>query len=140
MKVSILSRSEMFNLIEKKELSSKEAIVSFADEEEDFLDFPDNVDVLKVVFYDVRPMSVAKEHYDRILPEAKDIAAFVDKKIKEGKNIICQCDYGISRSAGLAAAIMENYAHRGIDVFANYRYTPNQFVFRKVYNELCKLK
>ena len=139
MKVTILSKSELSNLIEKKELTSNSAIVSFADEEDDFLDFPKDSDVLKIVFYDIRPSSTIKEHYNRLLPEAKDIAKFVNQKILEGKDIICQCDYGISRSAGLAAAILERYAHRGIDVFANYKYTPNQFVYNKVYQELMKL-
>ena len=139
MKVTILSKSELFNLIEKKALTSKSAIVSFADEEDDFLDFPKDSIVLKIVFYDIRPSSTIKEHYYRLLPEAKDIARFVNQKILEGKDIICQCDYGISRSAGLAAAILERYAHRGIDVFANYKYTPNQFVYNKVYQELMKL-
>ena len=139
MKVSILSKSELFSLIEKKRLSPNTAIVSFADEEDDFLDFPNNTDVMKVVFYDIRPSSTVKEHYDTLLPEAKDIAAFVNHKIKEGKDIICQCDYGISRSAGLAAAILQKYAHRGIDVFANYKYTPNQFVYNKVYKALMEL-
>lgn len=140
MKVSILSKSELFNLIEKKELTSNSVVVSFADEKDDFLDFPDKVDVLKVVFYDIKPSSTVKEHYDKLLPEAKEIAVFVNESIKEGKDIICQCDYGISRSAGLAAAILERYAHRGIDVFANYKYTPNQFVYNKVYKELMKLR
>ena len=140
MKVSILSKSELFRLIEKKELPSNTAIVSFADEKDDFLDFPEKADVLKVVFYDIRPSSTVESHYDSLLPEAKDIAIFVNKKIKEGKDIICQCDYGISRSAGLAAAILERYAHRGIDIFANYKYTPNQFVYNKVYQQLMKLR
>ena len=140
MKVSILSKSELFKLIEKKELSSRSAVISFADEEDEFLDIPDKVDTLKVVFYDVRPSSLSKDQYDALLPEAKDIAIFVNQKIKEGKDIICQCDYGISRSAGLAAAILERYAHRGIDIFSDYKYTPNQFVYNKVYLELNKLK
>lgn len=139
MKVSILSKSELFRLIENKQLTSKSAVISFADEEDEFLDFPDNISVLKVVFYDIRPSSTVKEHYDKLLPEAKDIAIFVNQAIKEGKDIICQCDYGISRSAGLAAAILQRYAHRGLDVFADYRYTPNQFVYNKVYKALMEL-
>ena len=139
MKISILSKSELFRLIENKQLTSKSAVISFADEEDDFLDYPDNVNVLKVVFYDIRPSSTVKEHYDKLLPEAKDIAIFVNQAIKEGKDIICQCDYGISRSAGLAAAILQRYAHRGLDVFADYRYTPNQFVYNKVYKALMEL-
>ena len=140
MKVSILSKSELFNLIEKNELTNKTAVISFADDEDEFLDFPDRIDVLKVVFYDIRPTSIPKEEYDTVLPEAKDIALFINQKVKEGKDIICQCDYGVSRSAGLAAAILEKYAHRGIDVFSDYKYTPNQFVYNKVYQELNKLK
>lgn len=139
MKVSILSKSELFKLFEKKELTSKTAVVSFADEEDDFLELPNNVDHLKIVFYDIRPSSTVPEHYDKLLPEAPDIARFVSNKIKEGKDIICQCDYGISRSAGLAAAILERYAHKGLDVFSDYRYTPNQFVYNKVLKELKKL-
>ena len=139
MKVSILSKSELFKLLEKKELTSKTAVVSFADEEDDFLELPNNVDHLKIVFYDIRPSSTVPEHYDKLLPEAPDIARFVSNKIKEGKDIICQCDYGISRSAGLAAAILERYAHKGLDVFSDYKYTPSQFVYNKVLKELKKL-
>ena len=139
MKVSILSKSELFKLIENNKLTSKSAVVSFADEEDEFLDFPKDIDVLKVVFYDIRPSSTVKEHYDSILPEAKSIANFVSQAINKGKDIICQCDYGISRSAGLAAAILERYAHKGLEVFADYKYTPNLFVYNKVYAELKKL-
>jgi len=66
------------------------------------------------------------------LPEAEEIAKYVDTNIKQSKDIICQCDYGVSRSAGLAAAIMEHYKKEGIRVFANYKYMPNKFVFNKV--------
>lgn len=129
----------MYNLIEKG-IPNNTAIISFSDTEEDYIDFPEGTDVLKVAFYDVRPHTVSKDHYDKILPQAKDIAEYVYKKMKENKDIICQCDYGVSRSAGLAAAIMEAYAGKGIDVFADYRYTPNQFVYNKVLKELLTLK
>ena len=128
----------MARLIEKG-IPKNTAIVSFADTEDDYEEFPPGTDVLLIAFYDIRPYTTAKEHYDTVLPEAKEIAQYVDKKIKEGKDIICQCDYGQSRSAGLAAAIMERYGHKGIDVFADYRYTPNQFVYNKVLEELKKL-
>ena len=129
----------MYDLIEKG-IPNNTAIISFSDTEEDYIDFPEGTDVLKVAFYDVRPHTVSKDHYDKILPQAKDIAEYVYKKMKENKDIICQCDYGVSRSAGLAAAIMEAYAGKGIDVFADYRYTPNQFVYNKVVKELKILK
>ena len=59
------------------------------------------------------------------------------KSVAEGYDIICQCEYGQSRSAACAAAIKEHYGKRGIEIFADYRYYPNQLVFNKL---LCALK
>ena len=136
MKISIYSRSTMESKLKHHEIGDDTAIVSFADTEDDFIDFPKNINVLKIPFSDIRPYCTVEEHYYKLLPEAPKIAEFVDSNLKMNKNIICQCDYGVSRSAGLAAAIMEHYKHEGIKVFANYRYTPNQFVFNKVLAEL----
>ena len=135
MEVSICSRDAIYNVI-KSGIPKNTAIISFSDTEEDFIRFPKGIDVLHVAFYDVRPFTVAKHHYDRILPQAKEIADYIICKRKEGKNFICQCDYGVSRSAGCAAAILEMWEHKGLEIFADYRYTPNQFVYNKVLKEL----
>lgn len=124
----------------KEGLPSNVAIISFSDTEEEFVIFPNKVDVLHVAFYDVRAYTVAKHHYGGILPQARQIAEFITEKIKEGNDIICQCDYGISRSAGCAAAIMEMWGNRGIEIFADYRYSPNQFVYNKVLKELKNVR
>ena len=55
---------------------------------------------------------------------------------KEGKDIICQCEYGESRSSGCAAAIHEYFYKDGIKIFADYRYYTNQMVYHKVYDAL----
>ena len=138
MKVMVMSASEMCRFIERG-IPDNYAIVSFADTEDDFLEFPKGTDVLKIAFYDVRPHSTIKEHYAHILPEAEQIAKYIYEKRLEGKDIICQCDYGVSRSAGCAAAILQRWGGNGLRVFADYRYTPNQFVFNKVLTELLKL-
>ena len=135
MVVSIYSRDAMYRLI-KTGIPKNTAIISFSDTEEDFIRFSKGTDVLHVAFYDVRPFTVAKHHYDRILPQAKEIADYIICKRKEGKDFICQCDYGVSRSAGCAAAILEMWNHKGLEIFADYRYTPNQFVYNKVLKEL----
>lgn len=132
MKVSIYSRSTLERMIEHHELNDDVAIISFADSQEDFIEFPEGTNVLKVAFYDYSPFSIPLSDYYRLLPEAGDIAKFVDKNVKQDKNIICQCDYGVSRSSGLAAAIMEHYKKEGIRVFASYKYMPNKFVYNKV--------
>ena len=139
MKVSIKSREMMLAAI-KEGIPSNTAVISFADIEDEFINFPKEIDVLYVAFYDVRPYTVAKHHYGGILPQAKQIAEFICKEIDSGKDIICQCDYGISRSAGCAAAIMEMWWKRGIDIFADYRYSPNQFVYNKVLKELKNVR
>ena len=138
MKVSIHSRSSIYDLIEKG-IPQNTAIISFADTEDDYVEFPKGTDVLLIPFYDIRPYTIAKSHYNKILPEAKMIAEFINQKHREKKNIICQCDYGISRSAGCAAAILERWGKNGIEIFADYRYSPNQFVFNKVLKELKEL-
>ena len=53
-------------------------------------------------------------------------------------DLICQCEYGQSRSAACAAAILEFYDKNGISIFADYRYYPNQLVYNKVKDALEK--
>jgi protein-tyrosine phosphatase len=139
MKAPIYSKPAIFELI-KKGLPNNVAIVSFVDTKEDKIPFPKGTDVLHVIFYDIRPFTVSKNRYDRILPQAKEIAEYVYQKHSEGKDIICQCDYGVSRSAGLAAAILEMWGNQGIKVFADYRYSPNQFIYNKVLKELRNIE
>ena len=67
-----------------------------------------------------------------------DLAEFIFNAKKEGKDIICQCEYGESRSSGCAAAIHEYFYKDGIKIFADYRYYPNQMVYHKVYDALEK--
>ncbi|MCM1166131.1 MAG: hypothetical protein NC299_14270 [Lachnospiraceae bacterium] len=57
-------------------------------------------------------------------------------------NIICQCEYGQSRSAGCAAAILEHFSHAGISVFSDRDYYPNKLVYNKFLDALerCKEK
>ncbi|MEY8508840.1 hypothetical protein AALA78_11480 [Lachnospiraceae bacterium 42-17] len=50
------------------------------------------------------------------------------------------CEYGQSRSAACASAILEHFYHNGISVFSDYRYYPNQMVFHKVFDALNHLK
>jgi len=74
--------------------------------------------------------------YNTYLPEANDIAGFIISAVSDGLDIICQCEYGQSRSAACAAAIREYYNRTGIKIFADYRYYPNQLIFNKIYNAL----
>ena len=70
------------------------------------------------------------------LAEADALAAFVYRVKAAGWDLICQCDYGQSRSAACAAAILQHFEGRGIDIFADYRYYPNQLVYHKIFDAL----
>lgn len=72
--------------------------------------------------------------------EADDLAKFIYGAYNEGLDIICQCEYGQSRSAACAATILEHFYHNGISIFADYRYYPNQMIFHKVFDALNTLK
>lgn len=74
--------------------------------------------------------------YDTYFPEADNLAKFIYSAYNEGLDIICQCEYGQSRSAACASAILEHFYHNGISVFTDYRYYPNQMIFHKVFDAL----
>ena len=64
--------------------------------------------------------------------QADQIASFYYDICDSIKTIVCQCEHGQSRSAAVAAAIMEYRTRRGIRVFSDDKYYPNKVVFRKV--------
>ena len=74
--------------------------------------------------------------FETYFTEADELAEFIYSAKNDGLDIICQCEYGQSRSAACAAAILEHFNKNGISIFADYRYYPNQLVYNKVYNAL----
>ena len=76
--------------------------------------------------------------YDTYMPEADALAAFICQARADGLDILCQCEYGQSRSAACAAAILEYFNGTGISVFADYRYYPNQVVYHKIMDTLTR--
>lgn len=78
--------------------------------------------------------------FDTYFPQKDELAQFIYEAKKDGMDIICQCEYGQSRSAACAAAIKEHFYKTGIWVFADYRYYPNQLIFNKLFNALENFK
>jgi len=70
--------------------------------------------------------------------QAEEIAAFVKSIYCKANTLICQCEFGQSRSAGLAAAIRQYLYEDGIEVFADDRYSPNKLVYKKTLTALGK--
>ena len=64
--------------------------------------------------------------------ESDKLAKFIIDSYNDGLDIICQCEYGESRSSGCAAAILEYYYHNGISIFSDYDFYPNKLIFNKL--------
>ena len=148
MEVSIYSREAVKELIEKG-FPQNTAVISFytprnkRDYGEDRVEYGS---VYNKVFYvgipdiDIEILSDYGYTYETYLAEADELARFIYEAKADGLDIICQCDYGQSRSAACAAAILQHFEGRGIEVFADYRYYPNQLVYHKVFDALEKVK
>lgn len=145
MKVEIYSRKAMKQRLQEGPLHNT-AVISFYDPPSSRtpagykpLDYGKKcAAVFSIAVYDI-DIEVLPEcglTFDTYFPEAKPLALFIKTAVACDWDIICQCEYGQSRSAGCAAAIKEYYERDGISVFADYRYYPNQLIFNKVLDAL----
>ena len=146
MTIFIYAREEIEQLIEK-EFPTKTAVISFYDppvgsHEARPVDFCGKAGRLfQAAVWDIHYDELEDYglRYEDYFPEAEKLASFIADAEKDGWDIICQCEYGQSRSAGCAAAIREFYEESGISIFADYRYCPNQMIYHKVYDALVRL-
>lgn len=146
MKISIYSRNEIEKLINEN-FPENTAVISFYDpagirsDNKNPVDYKGKAEMLfQVAVYDI-DITVLKDYgltYDTYLSEANELARFIKTAHDKGLDIICQCQYGQSRSAACAAAIEEYYNKNGISIFADYRYYPNQVVYHKIFEALNK--
>lgn len=83
-------------------------------------------------------IAIEKEYNMLSDEQAKEIASFYKQIRGSATTVICQCEHGQSRSAAVAAAILEFESKSGITIFADDDYFPNKVVFRKVYKYLTE--
>ena len=70
--------------------------------------------------------------------QADKITDFVIKYKDKVDKIIVHCFAGVSRSAGVCAAIMEYFKENSNIVFSNQQYTPNMYCYRIVKESFYK--
>ncbi len=139
-RVEIISRETAENLI-KTAFPENTAVIGFYDPGDLPVDYSA---VCKSVFnvpvhdIDIEILGDYGLDFDSYFPEAEALAEFIADAINDGLDIICQCEYGQSRSAACAAAILEVFDKSGIEIFADYRYYPNQLIFNKLRKMLIK--
>lgn len=148
MKTEICSRKDITRLIETG-FPENTAVISFYTPRKGTVPTEDKINfegVCENVFYvgihdvDLQIIEDYGYTYETYLSQSACLAEFIYNARVKGLDIICQCDFGQSRSAACAAAILQHFEKRGIDIFADYRYYPNQLVYHKVFAALEKHK
>lgn len=144
MKVFVYSREEVEKLIEKTPYLEKTAVISFYDPAPHYngpdykpVDYAGKTD--KILYIPLRDIDLETlpqygMSYTTYFPETEQAARFIYDAWSEEYSILCQCEYGQSRSAACAAAIREFFDGDGIRIFADYRYYPNQLIFNKLFD------
>ena len=152
MKILIKSRKEIESLSQKS-FSNKTLLISITDAEDMPVKLVHEPEFLiRVAFDDVdndvvvdelgrsgtsEEKAVVEKKYNMIsLEQAHDIAQIYYNNKDKISTLICQCEHGQSRSAAVAAAILEFRNKRGIEIFADDRFYPNKVVFRRVLEAL----
>ena len=153
MKIQIKSREAIEKLANERPFPPKTALISITDCGFAFAALTHKPDfLLQTAFDDVdrdilanRCGQGAADAAQRALEEkyhmltdaqAAKIASFYFSVRDKAEVLICQCEHGQSRSAAVAAAILEYRCRKGIRVFADDRYYPNKTVFQKVLRAL----
>ena len=152
MRILIKSRTEI-EAMSQTQFPTHTALISITDAGLDFAELVHKPEfLLRVAFDDVdndifidelgrKPnddeRQTLEEKYKMITDsQALQIASFYYDHKDEITTLICQCEHGQSRSAAVAAAILEFRNRRGISVFSHDNYFPNKVVFRKVLSAL----
>ena len=149
MRVRIKSRAEIEKLSSEYPFPFKSALISITNNGCDFAELKNKPDfLLQLSFDDIsgyifeeelgrspteEERAIIEEKYHMISDEqAKQIADFYHSVKDKARVIFCQCEYGISRSAAVAAAILEYSSRDGITIFEDDKYHPNKTVYKKV--------
>ena len=69
--------------------------------------------------------------------DAQKIVSFVTESAINADKLIVHCEAGVSRSAGVAGAIMKALYDNDWEVFSNPRYIPNMTCYRMVLSAFC---
>lgn len=138
MKFKILSREG----IKQYETNKKHIVISIADPEAEPVEIlSDNppLGILYLKFPDFDRPYMKGYQYNHLLFDkynAKDILKFVNQHKDSIELIVCQCEAGISRSAGVAGALSKIL--NGEDFYIFNHYLPNRLVYNTILKEAKK--
>ena len=113
------------------------AVISIIEPEEAKVDFSKAIipehRILRLQFDDIdRPVGT---HTLFTIKDAKKVLEFIQKHIGSVDFFLVHCHAGISRSAGVAAALSKIYNKDDSHIFTCGKYLPNMFVYKTILNE-----
>lgn len=130
MKFEVLSRQKAKKMSYNQNIDDC-IIVSITDIDKEINHFADNPhikNICRVQFDDVEidgPNHISKK-------DAEKIIAFVNNYIDKVDKIIVHCEAGVSRSAGVCAALMQIITGDDMDIFNNPKFCPNMTCYRTI--------
>ena len=139
MKIMTMSLDEA--MVRERFIKRPHAFIRVSDPRDTLPDLPDNdtfMGSLSLKFYDADSINhiSKKDRYlkDGLFTEmhAEQILDFVEKMKPSIDVLICHCRAGISRSAGISAALSFIYDGSDKQVFNNKRFMPNMLVYRTI--------
>jgi predicted protein tyrosine phosphatase len=132
MKITISNRKKVYSATLRAEKPF--AVIQFSDPEYKFAPFANEGCAALLRF---RVHDVDSPESNSILFSDEDANQII-KRVVEGQSkfqeIICQCDAGISRSSGCAAALSLILNGSDEDIFSQKRYIPNRHIYRSILN------
>ena len=138
MNIFIFSKKEAYDAFAAKTFPKNVSVIIFYDFGSEHIDYNGICsDVYYCPYDDIDVWSEREyEKYSSTFDFADDLAQFIYDAYNSGRDIVCQCDYGQSRSAGCAAAIAEHFYKSGIEIFADFSRCPNKLIYHKVIDAL----
>ena len=148
MNVTVMSRKNAIAYCKQKNPEDS-VMISISDPRLAYMDEPfrsdENkvTDILRLCFADADGAGLdvygnSVEESDLMTDEdARMVAEFVNRH--QDVYILVHCDAGISRSAGVAAAILKHYTGDDRQIFKSSRHYPNMWCYRKTLNALHDL-
>lgn len=115
------------------------AVISYFGTNEKPVNFPSYIKHIRLFIDDLREDEIDDPDNFHI-DDFRRIARFVFNCKEKDLDIICQCEEGISRSAGTAAAILEYFENNENLIFKDDKYIPNLVFYNNLYRCLKEIQ
>lgn len=146
MTVTVYSKSKMEERLAQGPLLNT-AVISFYNEPVNLLTKPIDYTgkaerFMQINLPDIDGRGFVEHGYtpETFFAEAPRVAKFICDAYAAGMDFACQCQFGFSRSAACAAAILEHFEKRGDQIFSSGCYQPNELLYLKLLNALEEQK